>query len=680
MDKATTKKSNCPLDCPDSCGLLVHTEDGRVISLQGDPDHPYTNGFICKKMRSYPKRLYSDKRILWPMVRTGKKGAGEFRRVCWDEAFNIAAERLLQIRSDYGGEAILPYSYAGNMGAVSRSAGYPLFHKLGTSQLEQTICSATARAGWKMGCGGLAGCPPENAADSDLILAWGINVKISNMHFWQYISKARKNGGQLLVIDPYRNQTAQAADHFIQIRPGGDAALALGALKVLLEEDKLDDAFINQHTLGFAELSSYLQGISFNALIDASGVSGEQIRWFANQLAINPAVFFRIGVGLSRNSRGGMGVRAITSLAAALGLFGGGRGRGVLLTSSAFSGDEAVLRHPQLLETKTPVINMIQLGHALTSHRPKIRGLVVYNSNPLSVAPDSSMVEKGLAREDLFTMVHEQVLTPTARFADLLLPATTFLENHDVYTGYGQFYCQVVRPVIEPIGEAKSNFDLFQELAQRMGFSDQPFKESCEERIQNYLQSMAEIPEDLDLEEIMAGKLVHSTRSRADGRMMGEGERYCFAVAGGPDDHHIPCLFPADESADMDLLSRYPLHLLTPPHPDLLNSTFGDGHSGELGPLLIHPEDAKRYQIAEGDLVEIYNHRGRSLRNARISLKTAAGVVVAEGLYWPADSWEVGKNHLGINALTSQNLADLGGGALFHESLVAIRRAAASQQ
>jgi anaerobic selenocysteine-containing dehydrogenase len=346
----------------------------------------------------------------------------------------------------------------------------------------------------------------------------------------------------------------------------------------------------------------------------------------------------------------------------------------VLLTSGAFSGDEAVLTHPQLLGGQTPRINMIQLGHALTAYTPKIRALVVYSTNPLTVAPDSSMVHQGLAREDLFTLVHEQVMTPTARYADLLLPATTFLENEDVFTAYGHFYCGVVKPAIEPLGEARSNFDFIQALAQRMGFDDPPFNESCEERMHNYLSSMEGIDERCKVDDVLGGQLVHSTRSRPDGKVMLGADRYRFVAEDCPDGIRMPCLTVAGEAANVDLRSRYPFHLLTPPHPDLLNSTFGEGYLDESGLLLIHPEDAKAAQIAEGDRVEIYNDRGSSQRIARLTTDTPPGVVVAEGLYWGGGPAMInGKAGLGINALTSQNTTDLGEGAIFHECLVALR-------
>jgi anaerobic selenocysteine-containing dehydrogenase len=673
------KKTICPLDCPDSCGMIATVIDGKISALQGDKEHPYTNGFICRKMRRYPERLNSSARILYPQLRVGKKGEGKFKRIEWDQALDILATSLGKIRQQYGGESILPYSYAGNMGAVNRFAGYPLFHKLGTSRLDQTICSAAAGAGWEKQCENVPGCPPGNAADAELIVAWGINIKVTNVHFWQYVLAARKRGGKLLVIDPYCNQTGKSADSYLQVKPGGDSALALGVMKSLIERGLVDHEFIASKTQGFEQQAAYLKSRGWDELVQASGVSKNEIIELANLLAGTPGTFFRIGIGLSRNSRGGMAVRAISSLAACLGLFNGGKGRGVLLSSGAFKGDRAKLTYPSLAEeqagTQARTVNMIQLGHALTTLIPPVKALIVYNSNPASVNPDGSMVRLGLAREDLFTVVHEQVLTPTAKYADLLLPATTFLENLDIYTGYGHFYLGVAKPVLEPMGEAWSNFEFFQRLALKMGFDDPPFHQSCEERIYDYLEGMQGLPDNCDPQEVMSGKFIHSTNSVNDGRVLAEGKSIFRFIA--TDFEHQPtiaCLTPAGEFADPDLQSRFHFQLITPPHPDLLNSTFGEMYPEKTGTVLIHPEDAATFAILDGDEVILQNGRGRTVRSARLTTDTRKGVLVAEGIFWQVTSEGQKDVWGGINDLTSQKLTDMGNGATFHESLVSLSR------
>ena len=666
MKNIIKKKTICPLDCPDSCGIVATVEDGRVTCLTGDREHPVTNGFICRKMRKYPERLYGDSRVLFPQVREGEKGKGHFCRISWDEAFDILVEKLGEIKRKSGAEAILPYSYAGNMGAVNRFAGYPFFHKLGTSRLDQTICSAAAGAGWKKQCGNMPGSPPEKARDADLIVCWGINCRVTNIHFWQYVVEARKKGCRLLVIDPYRNSTGKSADIHVSLEPGGDVALSLGIIKALLEVNRQDSSFIENNTTGFENLAIYLRKTDWREFTDQSGVTREQITDLALLFADHPKMFLRIGIGLSRNSRGGMALRAITSLAAVLGLFGEGTGRGILYSSGAFKGKKEELTRPDLAGKITRKINMIQLGRALTTLDPPIRTLFVYNSNPLSVAPDSAMVRKGLLRNDLFTVVHEQVMTPTALYADLLLPATTFLENRDVYTAYGHFYMGVVEPVIPPLGEAMSNFDFFQTLARKMGYDDPVFSQSCDERIRSFLTGMSGLPEEVTPDQVMAGGYVHSTWSRKEESLLtGLDLKFQFSSPFSPLEPEIPCLQPGKEFDDVDLQGRFPFKLITPPHADLLNSTFGESCQDCSGEVLIHPEDAEEANIAHGDLVTLENFRGRTRRIAHLTGDTRRGLLVAEGIFW-----QVKEDEGGINDLTSQNLTDMGGGALFHESRV----------
>jgi anaerobic selenocysteine-containing dehydrogenase len=659
----------CPLDCPDSCGMIARLVDGRITALTGDPQHPYTAGTLCRKMRRYPERLYSEERLLFPGIRRGTKGEGRFSRISWDEALGLAAERLLAVRNRYGGEAILRYSYAGNMGALNRFAGHALFHKLGASRLEETICSAAAAAGWEKHCGSSPGTPPEQAAEAELIIAWGINIRVSNTHFWRYVTAARKRGGRLLVIDPYRNETAARADLHCPVKPGGDVALALGLLKSLAATGRLDRDRLDRESHDFSRLEGYLQGLGWGEVVAESGIERHEIAALAERLAATPATFLRIGIGLTRNSRGGMAVRAITALAAALGLFAGGKGRGVLLSSRAFRADTTRLTCPELAPPNLRRINMVQLGHALNRLEPPLKALMVYNSNPASVTPDGTMVRRGLAREDLFTVVHEQVMTPTARYADLLLPATTFLENRDIYTGYGHFYLRVVEPVIAPLGEARSNFALFQDLAKAMGFSDPPFRQSLEERLRHYLAGIDGIPSGIDPATVLAGELVQSSYGRVDVSTLEViGGRFPFAVGDGTTDAAIPCLGKAGEYDDPDLRARFPLRLLSPPHRDLLNSTFGERFANQCGEVLVHPEDARRSCLVDQEEALLVNHRGSSRRRVRVTTDTREGVVVAEGIFWSGDSATDG----GINDLTSGKLADMGGGATFHEARVAL--------
>jgi anaerobic selenocysteine-containing dehydrogenase len=665
------KKTICPLDCPDTCAMIATVEDGRVTSLRGDREHPYTRGVICRKMKRYPERLYADGRILHPMIRVGDKGRGEFKRIPWSQAWDYLCSRLQTIIDTHGGESILPYCYAGNMGKVNQFAGFPLFHKIGTSRLEQTICSVTAKSGWQMICGEVGGTPPERVEDADLIVIWGLNAVVSNLHFWAMVKRARQRGARLVVIDPYRNATARSADQHVWVRPGGDAALALGILKVLIETDSVDNRFIDQYSSGFEELKSYLQQTDIASFEQRSNVDRQTMAGLAQLLGEGSKTFVRIGVGLTRNSRGGMAVRAIGSLAAACGCFNGGPGRGVLLFSGAFGGDSSKLKMEQLGSTEPRLINMIHLGEALNRLEPPIKAILVYNSNPFSVAPDGSMVRRGLEREDLFTVVHEQVMTPTARYADLVLPATTFLENRDLYTAYGHFFLGIADPVIEPLGESISNFDLFQQLAQKLGYQDQAFSQTLDERLQSFFDTIPELPEGLSYDCYQPGSHVLSRSSLDDGCPFdGNNRVFRFANADDPAVSRFPVLGGGAEFDNPDLTARFPLRLITPPNDRLLNSTFGERYPNDPGSLLIHPDDAKVHAIVDGAWVRIYNLRGTVRRRARVSPDTQPGLVVAEGIYWPVLEGEGG-----INDLTSQQCSDLAGGPIFHESRVAVEAA-----
>lgn len=668
ISRKLERRTTCPLDCPDSCGLTAEVIDGKIVSLSGDKEHPYTRGIICKKMKSYHKRLYSDKRILYPMKRTGKKGMAEFSKISWRQAYDILARKIIYTKEHFGGESILPFVYAGNMGLINRFAGYPLFNKLGASKLEETICSTAAGAGWKSQCGDVPGCPPETAEDSDLIIIWGSNTKVTNMHFWPYVAASRKKGGRVLVIDPYKNLTAQSADFYLQVKPGGDTALALGVVKVLLDVEGVNGSFIEGFCSGFEALEQYIRDTPWSEFIEQSGLGKKEIEEVADLLQKHSKTFVRIGIGITRNRRAGMTIRSITSLAAVLGLFDGGKGRGVLLTTSAFSGDKDRLTYPSLAENKSRKFNMVQLGNCLHSATPPVKMLFIYNANPLSVVPDSSLVRRAMEKEDLFTVVHEQVMTPTAKYADLILPATTFLENKDFYTAYGHFYMSVSEPVVSPLGEAKSNFDFFQGLAMELGFNDPPFLQNIQQRMTDYLESMQGLPEEFPFNANMTERPFLSTRCTKGKPYFSKPEKlFNFTVDDNPQIPGIPCLMGVGEFEDVDYLARFPFKLITPPHMDLLNSTFGERYEGKMGEVLIHPEDARDNDVVDGMVITMNNNRGWTRRIARVTDDTQRGLLVAEGIFWQS-----GEYPNAINDLTSQKLTDMGGGGTFHESRVAI--------
>jgi len=668
-----TRKTICPLDCPDACGIVATLDDGIITRIDGDSDHPFTKGFLCKKVRTYHDRVQSDERVLYPQKRVGAKGEGRFERISWDEAWTILVEKLTTIREEHGGEALLPYSYAGNMGKVNFHAGDPFFHRYGASRLNRTICSTAAKSGWALHYGSGPHSPPDKALDSDLIVAWGINAKVTNIHFMPLVVEARRRGAKFIVIDPYRNITAEAADDHFLVKPGGDTALALAVLKILITNNKVDRGFIENHSDGFAELEAYVAALDMATLVEKSGVSETRLRELAGLFADNPKTFIRVGVGLSRNTQGAMTTRAIVSLAAALGLFDGKAGAGALLSSTAFPLDMRTLMFTSLMEQPTRIINMVRLGEALTQADPPVKGLFVYSSNPLSVAPDGSEVKQGLAREDLFTVVHEQVYTDTTRYADLLLPATTSFENDDLYFGFGHFYMSRTEPVVQPRGEAISNFDLFQTLAQKMGFNDPVFFETAAERINTYTPAISGMPADIGAE-IPAGETIRSTHFETAGNFAREDvKKFQFVVdTGDPALPRHASLMPTKELEDTALTEQYPFALITPPNGDLLNSTFGERFPNKLAAVMVHPADAERLDIKQGDRVEIVNQRGSHIREAQVTDRTQPNLLVAEGIYW--QNAESGNS--GVNDLTSQEVTDYGEGGTFHESRVKLRKVA----
>lgn len=666
------KKTICPLDCPDACGVIASLEDGIIARIDGDPDHPFTNGFLCKKVRTYHDRIQSKDRILFPQKRVGRKGAGKFERITWDEAWTILVDKLTEIKASHGGEALLPYSYAGNMGKVNFHAGHPFFQKYGASQLNRTICSTAAKAGWNLHYGANPQSPPEKVLDSDIVIAWGINAKVTNIHFMPFVVKARRRGARFIVIDPYENITAEAADDHYRVKPGGDVALALGLLKILTEANRIDRSFINDYSEGFEDLQQYLTNTTLEEFAQKTGLTIDTMSKLANVLADNPKTFIRVGVGLSRNTQGAMATRAIACLSAALGLFDGKDGAGALLSSQSFTLDQSVFAFASMSNKHTRTINMVRLGEALTEASPPVKSLFVYSSNPLSVAPDSSKVRQGLEREDLFTVVHEQFHTSTTRYADLLLPATTSFENDDIYIGFGHFYMGRTEPVIAPKGESISNFDLFQSLAQKMGFDDAEFQQTIDERIQTYVQAISGLPQAYVQAGSPAGETIRSEFYEIGGDFTKFTEqRFKFTLPGSSADvFPHPQMVERQELDNPHLSRKYPFALLTPPNSELLNSTFGERYPNKLGKVMIHPEDAALADIANNDLVEIYNHRGNNIRHAEVTDKTQLGLLVAEGIYWQTEA----SRQTGINDLTSQATTDVGEGGTFHESRVAIRK------
>jgi anaerobic selenocysteine-containing dehydrogenase len=673
-------KTVCSHDCPDACSVLVTVEDGKAVRFRGDPDHPVTRGFLCGKVNHYEDVVYSPQRLLCPLRRMGKKGDGRFERLSWDEAIRIIAERIKETQSRSGGEAILQYYYAGTMGSVHRYSGDALFHRLQATTLRQNICYNGADAGYNAVVGNAYGLDPEDIVHSDLVVVWGCNVVTTQVHLVPFIEEARKKGAELICIDPYRNRTAALSDLWIQVKPGTDTALALGMMHILERDGLVDRGFIARRTVGYERLrGEVLRKYPPKRTAEITGARVESVELLAHRLAAAKAPVFKVGIGLGRNSHGAAGVRAICCLAGALGAYEKLGGGVQYDTGCEFKPNLSPVKRPDWLERPTRVLNMTDLGIALTEWGdPPIDFLYVHGTNPAATAPLQNLVLRGLAREDLFTVVHDRFLTDTARYADIVLPAVTFAESSDLYKSYGHLYFQYARRVISPPGECRANLDVIQALGKALGYRDEWFDKSVEALVREVLET-TDHPnfKGIDIERVLAGETVRLNVPRG---VSGFAERFKTPsgklefVSEALEQEGLPAMAdytgdPFNEAGDL-----YPLRLLTPPAHAFLNSSFGAmgravEKEGKEPSVLIHPDDAG--EIESGNEVELFNEHGVVKLLARVSKDTQPGVLVAEGTWWPLH----GRNERGINALTSARLTDLGGGSTFHDNRVGLRKA-----
>jgi anaerobic selenocysteine-containing dehydrogenase len=670
----------CPHDCPDTCALLTTVENGRAVAIRGAPDHPATAGVLCTKVARYLERTYSDQRVLYPMRRVGRKGEGRFARISWDEALGEIAARFADIaRSAEGPQAILPYSYAGTMGLLQyASMDRRFFHRLGASLLDRTICSSAGKAGLTAVLGAALGMDVEQYENSKLILIWGSNPIASNLHFWTRAQEAKRRGARLVAIDPYRSATAQKCHEHVALMPGTDAALALAMMHVLIAEDLVDRDYIDRYTIGYDALAARAAEWTPQRAAAVCGIAASQIVALAREYGTTRPAAIRLNYGMQRVAGGGNAVRAVACLPALVGAWRDPAG-GVLLSSSGtYPVDHRALERPDLIQGHPRTINMVAIGDALVDAQdPPVRAIYVYNSNPVAVAPESGKVRAGFARDDLFCVVHEIFQTDTADFADILLPATTQLEQMDVHTSYGHLYALANNKAIEPLGEALPNTEVFRRLAARMGFDEPCFRDTDED-----IARMAFVRDDA-----RAKHITWDTLSAAGWQRLAVAARYApFAQGGFPtpsgkcqlatESLGAPDFIAPRESAasNGELARRFPLAFISPPARNFLNSSFANlpAFVEEEGTprLDIHPGDARLRGIAEGDRVRIFNDRGAFTATARVGDRARAGVVVAPSVWWQKLSPD-GRN---ANAVTSQALTDLGRGATFYDCLVEVVR------
>lgn len=675
----------CPLDCPDTCGLLLHKENGKIVKVTGNPDHPITQGAICNKVRNMTERVYHPERVLYPLRRVGRKGEGKFERISWDEALAEIADRYRKLIEEHGPESILPYSFYGNMGILSVDGmDRRFFNRLGSSQLQQGICNSAGSAGWKytMGFGG--GTSPEDTLKAKLIIIWGGNLVSTNMHQIALIEKARKQGAKLVVIDVHRNRTGQRADWFIPLYPGTDSALALGMMHVLFERGLVNEPFMERYTTGYAELREHVKQYTPERVSAITGVPADDIVQLAVMYGETSPAYIHIGNGLQHHDNGGMTVRTISCLPALTGqwLVPGG---GAYKSNGAYSKMNAeALERPDLRPNpEARTVSMNRIGEALLTLDPPIYALFVYCANPAVVAPDTGKVERGLSREDLFTVVHDLFLTDTAKYADIVLPATSTFENTDLYTSYWHHYVQIQEPVIPAQGESKSNVEVFRLLAAAMGFDEAAFRDTEEDLIRQALDYPANpYLRTVTLEGLKERRMIQLDMTHKERYLdnlatpSGKIELYSAQMAkeGLPP---LPTYTPLREGYDGEnrpgSQEAYPLMFISPPNHSFLNSTFGNVEkltALEKQPTLqIHPEDAAARSIADGDRVVVWNERGSYEALAAVTDKMLPGVVISQGLWWDRD----GKRSR-ANVLTPDRLADMGGGAVFFSTVVDVKR------
>ncbi|SDH52587.1 molybdopterin-containing oxidoreductase family protein [Paraburkholderia phenazinium] len=680
----------CPHDCPDTCAMRVTVENGRAVKVAADPDHPPTQGALCTKVSRYAERVHHPRRLTTPMRRVGAKGEGRFEPIGWDEALELAATRLSEIAAR-APEAIVPYSYAGTMGLVQGdSIAQRFFHKLGASQLDRTICAAAGAAGLKYTYGASLGMLTEFFAESELILIWGSNPIASNLHFWTRAQEAKRRGARLIAIDPYRSLTAEKCHQHIALKPGTDGALALGMMHVLIAEDLLDHAYIADHTLGFEALKARALTYTPTRAAQICGIDEQTIVDLARQYGGTRKAAIRMNYGLQRVRGGGNAVRAIACLPSLTGAWRE-RAGGALLSSSGWAPvDSHALQRPDLIPgwpaTQPRVINMNAIGDALlhpgdAQFGPKVEAVIVYNSNPVAVAPDSERVAAGFAREDLFTIVLEHFQTDTADYADLLLPATTQLEHLDLHKSYGHTHVMVNLPAIQPVGQARPNTEIFRGIARHMNLQEPALFESDETVAAHAFRWNDPVFDGVDWESLKRSgwaKLNLPDAPFAEGGFRtpsGKCEFFSERLAQQGLDP-LPDYLPPYESVDGDpkLAARYPLAMISPPARNFLNSTFVNVESlrsTEGEPHLdIHPADARHRAVMDGDLVRIFNDRGSMQARARVTDKAREGLVVGLSIWWKKLAPD-GRN---ANQVTSQALTDLGGSATFYDCLVEVER------
>ena len=656
----------CPLDCPDSCSLDVTVQDGRITTIDGSALNPVTDGYICAKVRRFPERVYGADRLLHPAVRKGPKGLASFQRVSWEEALATIADRLSEVREQFGGEAILPYCYGGSNGLLTQdTSDATLFRRLDASRLARTVCAAPSGAAFETLYGRMPSVAYQDFAEARLIVIWGANPSASGIHLVPYIREAQRRGAALVVVDPRTTPLAKQADIHLAVRPGTDLPVALAIHRYLFEEGHADEAFLATHATGAAGLRERAREWTFERAACEAGILPEHLQQVAALYANASPAVVRCGWGQERNRNGGSASMAILALPAVGGKFGVRGGGYTMSNSSAWGITKSWIR---AAEPQTRIVNMNHLGRALTEYTdPPIKALFVYNSNAAVTSPNQRLILRGLEREDLFTVVFDQVMTDTARFADVILPATTFLENYDLARGYGPISLRLARPVIEPVGEARSNAEVFSELLARMDLQE-PTDPSGE--LEEMLDVLARMPEEYaaELQEHGSASPPHNGRPvqfvdvfprTADGRIQLFSDALDASTPAGLYGYQPDPATP-----------EYPLTLISPASDRTISSMLSELPRPEVR-LLVHPDDAAARGVRDGDTVRIFNQSGEVRCHVQVGAWIRPGTVVLPKGLWRKHT----ANGYTATVFAPDTLSDLGGGACFNDARVQVEAA-----
>ena len=675
---STTVRTVCPHDCPDACSILATVEDGRVVRTVGDPEHPFTRGFLCGKVQHYAERVHSPERLLTPLRRVGPKGQGQFAPVTWDQALDEITRRWRQIMARHGAEALAGYAYSAHQGMVNRNFTQALFHALGATRVNAgTVCDTCNGEAWELTVGAAIGTDPERVAESDLIISWGANLDTTNVHLLPFIDMARSRGTRLIVIDVWRTRAARRADWFIPIRVGTDTALALGIAHVLQRDGLIDRDYIERLVLGYdAWAEEVLPRYTPEAVAAITGVPAADVEKLARAYGQAQAPFIRLGQGLSRHVGGGTAVRAIACLPGLTGAWQHPGGGALLATADAYNFNFKAVRRPDLQPGECRTLNMVRFGRALLEwQEPPLLALFIQSNNPAATCPEQTLVRRGLAREDLFTVVHETFLTDTARYADLVLPACTAFESEDLYRGYGTYYVQYGARVLPPQGESWPNYRLVAELAQRLGLQDPVFRRTPQEHMAALLEVTEGPLADISLEDVLDG-----APHRLAVPALGHPFDRRFLTSTGKLHLACPELTARGLSAWPDyfpdpqpLSDEYPLRLATAPGHHLHHTGFMGVESlrrREGGPWVrLHPAEAEVRGIRQGQAVELLNDLGCVGLYARLTEDVPRGVVVVEGHRAQSDYLSGGT----LNSLCSDRYSDLGEGATYQSTWLDVR-------